>query len=1050
MSSELVALGSSWLHLSIGTLHTRSRKVALTAMEQALVSHLADHAPEPVSKQELLAAVWGYRSGVHSHTLKTTVSRLRRKMGPDADCVRTVPRAGYALLCASGRPAPAGDVTLAMLTASAEPMGSGTNASFAALDRVLEECADSSGFAFFDAPSHLGLAFSDPDEAVNWALSIQRAAAPSIRVAIGVATATDAHPPHYASRGRDRASALAADAQWSEIAVGEGVNLALEVDQALKSWIASAPPLVRDRAPLPPMPRMERPVARGPVEPIPISDRTSTWVGRATDWDRLERLFADGAKLVTLTGPGGIGKTRLATRYAATIENAVMVPIGSEDLGAVRAAFGQALDVGVPVPDAPHPDAAILRVLNNRQPLVVVDNAESGIGAVRHLLSKWLHDCGESRFLVTSRERLNVEGEWSHQLSPLSESDACLLFCQRASAIAGHDIELDDEVSALVEQLDGLPLAIELAAGQTPTLGVLGVLESMEQRFEVLRDPARKDRHAALDTVIRESWDRLNPAEQRAFTFCSTFEGSFTSAAASVVLSEVGDPRVLLPALVRMSLLQPVRTSSGRLVLLDSLRAFARDRLVESGEEERAFDAHGAWAMGLTESGGPGFNRSRWLGLLLQEESNIHVAARNLVKRRPDMAVAALEALDPLFDLRGRHPGYGDAIRFVTQVTRHQSAGVHARSLKLRGYVEHLSNRWDRARVDYEDAATLASSVGDEDTEVRTRVRLAVVQYGWGSVEYTRVLKSLMPRIAALADPAYHAATLLQMLSPTLIEEPGTVQEIFEQVVQIYDEIGGDELRLKILLSRCRVAWFGFDFPAVVVSAGPARRLALRLGRRYRAAFAEGLAGLALVELGDDALATERLGVAIREAAEVGESMAFLELGLARLHVRRDELDEAEALCLGVLEPIAGEVLPLDRGKATVLLGQIAELRSHAAVAIARYRSALETYSHGRHPRARESVTLALAGALADRGQTDECQALVAGLQQEAPGRHPSYPLLLRCTEARWMARSGDDDDVRRARGTLAEAEADPGYLGGTMLWSSVVLLRRALEGGHR
>ena len=626
---------------------------------------------------------------------------------------------------------------------------------------------------------------------------------------------------------------------------------------------------------------------------------------------------------------------------------------------------------------------------------------------------------------------------------------ACLLFCQRASAIAGHDIELDDEVSALVGQLDGLPLAIELAACQTPTLGVRGVLESMERRFEVLRDPLREDRHAALDAVIRESWERLNPAEQRAFAWCSTFEGSFSSVAAGVVLSEVGDPRLLLPALVRVSLLQPVRASSGRLLMLDSLRAFARDRLVESGDEERAFDAHGLWAFGLTKSPGPSVDRALWLSGLLQEERNIHVAARHLVKRRPEMAVSALEALDTLFDLRGRHPGYDDAVRYVTAVTRHQAPSVHARSLKLRGYLGYLNNRFAQARVDYEDAATLAASVGDEKTEVRTRALMPWVQHGWGSVGHTDALKSLMPRIEAIGDPAFHAATLLQMLSPTLVEEPGAPEAVLEQVERIYDEIGGEELLMRLLLSRCRVAYMRFDYPAVVVSAGPARRLALRLGRRFRAAFAESLAGMALVALGDHATGAERLSTAIRESAEVGETMPSYDLALAKMHIRCNELEAAEAICLGVLEPIAGEVYPLHRGLATALLGEIEELRGRPSVAVVNYRAAIETYSRGRYPREGENVTLALAGALADLGQTQECRALLNGLQEAAPGRHPAYPLFLRCFEARWMARSGADD-VTQARTILAEAEADPGYQGATTLWLSAVLLRRALEAGRR
>ena len=1049
VSSELVALGSGWLHPSIGTLHTKSRKVALTAIEQALISHLADCAPEPVSKQELLAAVWGYRSGVHSHTLKTTVSRLRRKLGPDADCIQTVSGRGYALIGPTERPAPAGKITLAMLTASTGSLDSGDKTSSKALDRVLEKCADSSAFAFFDAPFHLGLAFPDPDGAVAWALGIQRAASPTVRVAIGIAAAADAHPPHYAGPGRDLASSLVAEAQWAEIAVDDAVRLAEEIGAALKSRSAAAPRILRGGTPLPPMARLSEPVVPKREEPIAFANQSANWVGREADLERLERLFADGAKLVTVTGPGGIGKTRLARQFAGKVEDAIFVRITDEDLGSVRAAFGRALEVGIPSSEATHPDAAVLKVLNLRRPLVVIDNAESGIDALNHLLSLWLPKCGESRFLVTSRSRLNAAGEWNHQLAPLSESEACELFCQKASAIAGHDIEADDDVRTLVRKLDGLPLAIELAAGQTPTLGVRGMLQSMERRFEILVDPLRDDRHAALDAVIRESWDRLEPTEQRAFAWCSTFEGAFTSAASSTVLTGVGEPRLLLPALVRASLLQPVRGASGRLVLLESLRAFAADRLAESGEEQEARRAHAAWALGLTEPGGVGFDRTEWLTHLVDEEPNIHEAVRHAVKTRPDVALKALEALEYLWDLRGRHPGFEDAVRYVATVTQHQSPGVHARSLRLRGNVEYLNARFARARVDFEDATTLAMSVGDEETEVRTRHLMAWVEHGWGSVGHTAVLKALLPRIAALGDPSFHARTLLQMLSPTLVEAPGAAESLLAQAKDISDEVCGQELQLRLAVSRCRVAYMTFDFPGVLVAAGPARRLSLRLKRRYRAAFVESMTGMSLMELGDHEGAAKRLRTAIRESAEVGESMPSCDLALAEVHIRREEYAIAEGLCLAVLEPTEGDVRAMHAGRANFTLGQIEELRGNNVMAVANYRAAEGVYSRGRYLRDTESVTLALIGALAEAGDLQTCRALLDGIALASPRRHPSFDLWRRCAEARVTLAEArrDGGDLSVVRSVLLEAEASSYYRGSTHLWHSAVMLRAAHDG---
>ena len=258
----------------------------------------------------------------------------------------------------------------------------------------------------------------------------------------------------------------------------------------------------------------------------------------------LERLRT--ARVVTLTGPGGCGKTRLALRVAALAEagfgdGARLVELAPlTDPALVPASVAQAL--GVSERDAPTPAAGLVRELAGRELLVVLDNCEHVLEAAAGLVATLLARCPRVRFLATSRERLDVPGELVFPVPPLglpadgsaaavAASEAGLLFAARAGA-ASPAFELSAHNAAAVAQvcarLDGIPLAIELAAARCPALGPAELAARLDGHPGLLSGgPARPGRHRSLEALVAWSYELLDEAERRLLARLSVLRGGF-------------------------------------------------------------------------------------------------------------------------------------------------------------------------------------------------------------------------------------------------------------------------------------------------------------------------------------------------------------------------------------------------------------------------------------------------------------------------------------------------------------------------------------------
>ena len=330
-------------------------------------------------------------------------------------------------------------------------------------------------------------------------------------------------------------------------------------------------------------------------------------------------------RLVTVTGPGGVGKTRLAGEVARLVAGRFADGSWLAELAPVRdsARVAAVVAVALGVREQPGVGAveAVVRVMARRQLLVVLDNCEHVIGAAAELCAGLLQACDDVRILATSREPLRIAGEAACRLAPLpvpgpgddvARADAVALFADRARA-ADAGFALTDQnradVARLVRRLDGMPLAIELAAARVEALGVAQLLGTLDGRLALLAggDRLAAGRHRSLAAVAQWSYQLLADQEQRVFRLLSVFPAPFTLQAAEAVAGQAAVLAVL--RLVECSLLVPPRPGPdgrSRYAMLETLRGYGAGLLAEAGGHDEAQAALARYALGVAEEAAAG------------------------------------------------------------------------------------------------------------------------------------------------------------------------------------------------------------------------------------------------------------------------------------------------------------------------------------------------------------------------------------------------------------------------------------------------------------
>ena len=347
--------------------------------------------------------------------------------------------------------------------------------------------------------------------------------------------------------------------------------------------------------------RTPAPAPTGRFTGIPGS--RTTFVGRTRDRDlALERLAR--ARLVTLFGPGGVGKTRLAAVVAEAAAPAYPTGGAFVDLVPVRAGFLVPTVAGaLGVTDRPPRslEDGVVERLGAGRSLLVLDNCEHLVDEVGPFVERVLSECPDATILTTSRQRLGLTGEHVAPVRPLPlDSDAERLFVDRALAVAPDFAADPSTVTRICARLDGMPLAIELAAARSASLGTDGLLAALDEQLHLLAGGRQADaRHRSLRAVIGWSHDLLDEDERALFRRLSVFVGGFDLAAAAAMTPGAtrGETADLVGRLVDRSLVgHGGGAGAGRWRLLDPVRAYGQEQLADAGEADAVRRRHLEWA----------------------------------------------------------------------------------------------------------------------------------------------------------------------------------------------------------------------------------------------------------------------------------------------------------------------------------------------------------------------------------------------------------------------------------------------------------------------
>ncbi len=489
------------------------------------------------------------------------------------------------------------------------------------------------------------------------------------------------------------------------------------------------------------------------------------FVGRSDAISELERRFTAGARLVSVLGIGGSGKTRLATRFGWAALQHFPGGVWFCDLTTARGLDGVLLAVahGLDVPLGKDDPVAQLgfAIAARGHCLVILDNFEQVTRYAEPTLGRWLSRASDARFLVTTREVLGVPGEEILALAPLAPDEAIELFTQRARvAKPGFEPGAEDAaaIARLVRLLDGLPLAIELAAARIRIVPPRTLLARMSERFKVLASSGgRIDRQATLRAVFDWSWDLLSPPEKAALAQLSVFEGGFSLEAVEAVL-DLSDfenaPWALdmLQSLVQKSLVR--NAPHDRFELLVSVQEYAAEHL----RTEQRFAGSGAAAQRAAEA-----RHGTYFADLDERAATAHacadldnlIAACRRAAARGDVDVAARALERAWWALRLRGPfRAGIELASVVEPIAHSDPAAAARVNWVAGGALDSCGRYAEACERMQASIEASRAVADRAGECRARIALAGCLREIGSREAARASVDAALAIATALDDA--------------------------------------------------------------------------------------------------------------------------------------------------------------------------------------------------------------------------------------------------------------------------------------------------------
>jgi predicted ATPase/transcriptional regulator with XRE-family HTH domain len=631
--------------------------------------------------------------------------------------------------------------------------------------------------------------------------------------------------------------------------------------------------------------------------PAPLT----SFVGRIRDVDEVRRrLLRTDVRLLTLTGPGGVGKTRLSLAAAERVledfaDGVKFVPLGAvRETGVVAAGIAQTLDLRV---GGERPADAVLReFLRDRAPLLVLDNLEQ-IADAPLLVADLLGACPRLKVLATSRRALQVSGEHEYPVAPLAlpnlahaaalevlaESDAVRLFVERSRAMRPDLRVVDANVQAIAEicvRLDGLPLAIELAAARVRLLEPVALRDRLmsphpSSRLRLLTGgpkdlPARQQ---TLRATIAWSHDLLAEGERRLFRCLAVFPASFGILAAEAVGSALSDgaDEVLnaLESLVRDGLV--VRTEGDRreprLALLETIREFALEKLEESGERPAAERAHANYYTTVVEDAAPWLRTGEqlaWLERLDLEQVNLRAALAWATTADVSLGLRLIGAAWDYYDLRARGVDVADrALLLIAQSGTSEEADAP-----------------ERLRA-------IAQMICTTEGQFGAGVRRALAE-------------ECLVRCRAAGDRRGMARALFRLANCLMYEErdPTRALSLLDEGLPLARQVGDIWMVGRILAHRGRIALEGGDLPRARAEFTESLANFRRLGDRWAMSYALRFTGDVARAEGayGEAKAAFTEGLALARSINHLPYEGFLLSGLSQLAFDRGDVETADAI----------------------------------------------------------------------------------------------------------------------------------------------------------
>lgn len=787
-------------------------------------------------------------------------------------------------------------------------------------------------------------------------------------------------------------------------------------------------------------------------------------VGRRFELARVHELFAAGHRLVTLTGPGGIGKTALARACAAsTGPERPWEAVWTCELLHARGTEGlfEAVARALEVPLAPGTSLAaasvrLARSLAARGPcLLVLDNFEHLVEQASAAVSQWLADAPELRVLVTSREHLRVAGEVRFDIPPLSlpvaggrvgDAEAVQMFVERVQALdptfaltAGNE----QAVAEVARRLEGIPLAIELAASRLEILGLAGLLAGLQARLD-LKARERRDgsgRRTTLRATIEWSWNLLDPTERAVLALCALFRGGFSVAAAQAVLGPVDAGRPLLDILHALRDKSVLRSQAAaglsghvRFTLFEVIGEFARERLADVPQAAAARRRHAAfflaageaWAANVEGRDGPACLHD----LALERENLLQVHEDAVAAAAADDVLRSALILDALAAVQGPLAPHLELLERALAATRDAEVAprLRVRTLRARGRARLLAGQVTAAHRDLELA--LAGAADDPALRAAVLTDLGVVHHhhrrdpAAARAAYDEAL-ALARGVADRQTEGRALGNLAALFHDQRALDRARVH--YHEVLELVRDLGNRRLEaihvanLGVLEQECgRLPRARAHFEAAI-------ELLHALGERRHAAIVT--SNHATLDHEEGALEAARRGheralTLLREVGDAySEGLCLSRLGrvtaaLGWIDDARACVSAAERLLSRTADPVAQQVVHVDRGFIELAEAAAADAPEAARAALAAVRRRIEdarAAPPGEPPWIDRSDDIRAAVRLLERGLA------TFGPPTPAPTGGPdrSQTALILGPDARWFrAPEGPVQDFQR-RGAL-------------------------------